>query len=205
MKVRITLILALLILPANALASFSDVLPTHPYFDAIEWAKTLVVPAPTPNPKLLIEGYQDGTFRPDNTINRAEFMKIVIDANQKNLGGYSGISITTFFPDVPQGVWYQQHLASAKNMGIVSGYPDGYFRPENSISFAEAAKIIVNAKEVNTYDLTGAIEPRPNEEWYKVYVDYLRNIDAIPPSIEEMDQLVTRAEMVEMMYQISTY
>ncbi len=183
--------------------AFSDVSTSHPYYNAIEWAQTLTIPAPSPNPQYLIEGYQDGTFRPNATINRAEFTKIVIDGNGKNLGGYAGISLTETFPDVAAGTWYATQLASAKRLGVIGGYPDGTFRPANSISFVEAAKIIVNTREADTENFAApSTQPVAGEEWYEVYVRYLRERDAVPPSITRMDQLVTRAEMVEMMYRL---
>jgi hypothetical protein len=131
-------------------------------------------------------------------------MKIVIDGFSKSLGGYAGVSSGKFFPDVEPGVWYATHLASAKKLNIVSGYPDGTFRGENNISFVEAAKIITNTKEVDKSSrYLQNFEVGKNDQWYQPYVDYLEAWDAIPPSITKMDQLVTRAEMVEMMYRLS--
>jgi hypothetical protein len=175
---------------------FHDVPSTHPYFEAIEWAGNFKIPAPTQNPPYLIEGYSDGTFRPDNTINRAEFLKIIIDASGNNLGGYTGISLATIFSDVEPGVWYATHLKSAKSLGIISGYPDGTFRPGNSISFAEAAKIVLNA-------FFGAREQLRNDEaWHVEYIQNLSQIGAIPPGVNSPAHSMTRGEMVEMMHRI---
>ncbi|MBS3908032.1 MAG: S-layer homology domain-containing protein [Actinobacteria bacterium] len=83
-----------------------------------------------------IDGYKDGRFRPNANITRAEICKIVAYAKQYRLG-------ETFnaFPDC-NGHWAEIYVATAKENGVVSGFPDGTFRPSANATRAEAAKMI---------------------------------------------------------------
>jgi len=91
--------------------------------------------------KGIVNGYDNGTFKPDNPVSRAEFIKMVAIA--------SGIEVSTehnnYFPDVPFEHWSRPYIEAAKSAGIVSGDTRGRFRPDEPINRAEAAKIIVKA------------------------------------------------------------
>jgi len=145
----------------------------------------------------VIRGYPDYSFRPDTTINRAEFLKIV------TLHKYGSAMVEMCgtqgrYTDIPYGAWYEKYACRATNAGLVSGYLDGTFRPAQTINFAEAAKIVVNA-------FIG-IPPqiRHDEAWHVQYIQALSRVGAIPPSLNDAATLVTRGEMVEMIYQLDT-
>ena len=59
--------------------------------------------------------------------------------------GMSGQNATLTFPDVPGDAWFAPYVQEAFATGVVNGYPDGYFRPENQINLTEALKIISEA------------------------------------------------------------
>jgi len=86
----------------------------------------------------ILAGYTDGTFKPNNTITRAEFAKIVAVA--KGLGTATGSS----FSDTA-GHWAAGYIEAVKAAGIIDGYENGTFRPNNNITRAEIAKIVVAA------------------------------------------------------------
>ncbi len=83
----------------------------------------------------IIEGYPDKTFRPDDSITRAEF--VMTASRFFDLKPAAEIG----FNDVEQGSWYYDVIASAAKEGWLEGYPDGTFRPNAKISRAEAAAI----------------------------------------------------------------
>lgn len=85
----------------------------------------------------LITGYNDGTFQPDRNISRAEFVALINRAFNINEAGTK-----CSFTDVKSDDWFYQHVVSAYASGYISGYPDGTFRPNESISRQEAAVII---------------------------------------------------------------
>ena len=83
----------------------------------------------------ILSGYSDGTFRPNNKITRAEFVKIAesFEALTWGLSPYN---------DVDGGHWAFRYIVSSAAKGWISGYPDGSFRPNSFISRAEAVTIV---------------------------------------------------------------
>lgn len=145
----------------------------------------------------VISGYADNTFKPDATINRAEFTKIIIGAayNQEDIEACVKISDFVkpgIFDDVMPDVWYFAHLCKAFSEGVISGYETGTFNPSGSINYAEASKIIALTFHLPT--------PKPvaGTVWYKPYMDGLRLTNGLPTSFKSESQLVTRGEMAFM-------
>ncbi len=84
----------------------------------------------------VITGYPDNTFKPNNTITRAEFITMTNKA-------YSFTETATIdYTDVPASAWYAAEIAKAKAAGYIAGYEDGTMRPDAQITRQEAAKII---------------------------------------------------------------
>ncbi len=83
-----------------------------------------------------INGYPDGSFLPDNPVNRAEFSKMVNSA----LGITKAVDVT--FADLDEGEWYYNEVGKALYAGYVSGYEDGSFRATNRITRQETAVIL---------------------------------------------------------------
>jgi hypothetical protein len=86
--------------------------------------------------KDLVGGYTDGTFKPDNSITRAEFIALVNRAF-----GFTE-TVPVAFSDVRESDWYALEVAKASAIGYIAGYPDGSFKPNNSISRQEAAAVL---------------------------------------------------------------
>ncbi|MFA4814757.1 MAG: beta-propeller domain-containing protein [Candidatus Gracilibacteria bacterium] len=137
----------------------------------------------------IVEGYEDETYRPENNINRAEFLKIVMEASDYELGG------SDCYPDV-KDEWFAPYICAATELGLVEGYDDGTFKPENDINFAEGSKIVTNVLGLE------ADEEGEEEEWYSTFVYALEDEEAIPISISSFDDQLTRAEMAEMIWRI---
>ncbi|MGE4276911.1 MAG: S41 family peptidase [Lawsonibacter sp.] len=85
----------------------------------------------------LLSGYGDGTFRPDSPITRAEFCAMVSTA--LNLPS-SGKSLP--FSDTEDGAWYSDAVSAMASQGFLSGYGDGTFRPNNTITYEEMVTIL---------------------------------------------------------------
>ena len=175
----ITCAVVLLNIP-SAYAAFSDVYNHSTNGGAINYLAE----------QEIVKGYPDGTFRPSQKINRAEFLKIVLEADNTR---FTAPCLEGEFPDVSPSDWFVIYTLHAKCFGIIEGYPDGTFKPSKTINFVEAAKIIVNVLEVPTSS-TGI--------WYEGYVRALANKKAIPISISSFDQQITRGEMAEIIYRI---
>src|SRR6056297_254777 len=89
----------------------------------------------------VVNGYPDGTFKPDKTLTRAEMAKLLVEAL-----GYGDLAegTTTSFADA-QGHWAQSYVGFAAAMDIVNGYPDGTFRPDQTMTMNEAVTMVVRA------------------------------------------------------------
>ena len=118
--------------PAAAKLSFSDVTSEHWAYDYIN---TLI-------DKRIINGYDDGTFRPGNSVTRAEFVTLLQSAFR--LTG----EINATFDDVQEGAWYAQSVLTAASLGIVSGMGDGTFAPNTEISRQDMCVMIKNVVDL---------------------------------------------------------
>jgi len=92
--------------------------------------------------KLIVEGYEDGTFGPDRQITRAELATLIVRA----LGLSSKTTAAAAdFSDVASGDWFANAVALAADAGIVHGYEDGTFQPNKVITREELAAMVVRA------------------------------------------------------------
>lgn len=139
--------------------------------------------------KRIINGYPDETFKPFNPINRAEFTKIVMEASDYNISG------SNCFSDVTDQ-WFAQYVCSAKENGIIGGYPDGTFKPEQTVNVAEAMKITLNAFKIWTR------EAKDGEEWYDPFIEYANANNLYLNTFESSSKLITREEMAEIIYRL---
>ena len=89
----------------------------------------------------ILNGYEDGTFKPEATITRAEMAKIVCET----LGYYSMGSDKTPFDDVEPKHWAAGYINTAASLGIINGYGNGKFGPEDTVTYEQAVKMVVCA------------------------------------------------------------
>lgn len=139
----------------------------------------------------IVHGYPDGSYQPDRKINRAELLKIIVEAMYNY--EYQAFEGMGCFTDVPAGEWYAVYICFALSEGIVEGYPDGSFRPADEINFVEALKIIMIGFG------TDYVEGDP---WYRIIVDSASSGNYMPLDITSFDQKVTRAQIAEMITRI---
>lgn len=88
-----------------------------------------------------ITGYPDNTFRADEPITREEMSTIVSKYYKLNIA-YDDTKLNNFTDKEKVQSYAVEHVASLAELGIVNGYPDSTFRPQNNITFAEAVTII---------------------------------------------------------------
>ncbi|MCP4179476.1 MAG: S-layer homology domain-containing protein, partial [bacterium] len=94
--------------------------------------------------KGIIEGYEDGSFKSDNPINRAELMKMAFVGFEYNTSSYT----TSYFPDVNTDDWFFPYVETGKQTGIIDGHPDGMFKPDDNITRAETLKVLLNTARI---------------------------------------------------------
>lgn len=102
--------------------------------------------------KGIISGYKDNTFKPNGFITRSEAVKIIL----LTAGLNKSTTYDAKFSDVVKGAWYESYVNYAAEKGIVEGYANGKFGPNNKLTRAEAAKIISLLKK-NLPILVGVI------------------------------------------------
>lgn len=90
-----------------------------------------------------VQGYPDGTLGLERNITRAEFATIIVNALGLQEEANSILLPITNFSDVNPTSWYARNLAVASQLGIINGYPDGTFKPENEVSYQEAFTMLV--------------------------------------------------------------
>lgn len=169
--------------------AFSDVGPSDEWSEAVEYLSE----------QKIVSGYGDGTFKPENLINRAEFSKIIAESSfSKRVTG--DCDLGTNLPDIKKGTWYYGYICTLYQNDVVNGYPDGNFKPEQNINFAEAAKIVVKTLARDLEDLAGMVEDLGEPDpWYKDYSNFLYGIGAVSDSVQGPDQSLKRGEMAEIL------
>lgn len=117
----------------------------------------------------VIEGYEDGSLGLDQTITRAEMC--VVLAEMADMGAAADIlaDIPSTFNDVKTGVWYTGYINLAAQQGWVSGYPDGSFKPNAPVSYAEAITMMLNVLGYGDGELPGT--------WPLNYIVKASNLD----------------------------
>lgn len=191
------LVLFILAAPvARAADVFTDVTSAHPHYQAII----------TLHERGVIEGYTNNTFRPDQPVNRAEALKIILLGS----GIFSPDIQEDFsvFPDVVPGVWYAKYVAKAKNLKIVAGdATTGLFRPGDTINLAEILKILIEANGVETRPPSAhPYADVPPDAWFARYFDYARLmglLDSSPKDDVHPDTPMDRGMMAELLYRLS--
>ena len=91
----------------------------------------------------VLDGYGDGSFRPSAQLNRAQFCKMAVYAmnGESELGLYRTVTV---FPDVKPSHWASAYInMAAKGKNVISGYPDGKFHPERTVTLGQAATILL--------------------------------------------------------------
>lgn len=124
------------------------------------WAKNYIE---TLYRKGIVAGRDKGIFAPNEFITRAEFIKIVLKAlggEVKNLEE----SDPAPFKDVPLYAWHVAFIKKAKELGLISGYPDKTFKPDQFINRAEAIKILFSAFKIDVTGETAATDKKNDKK-----------------------------------------
>lgn len=143
----------------------------------------------------IVQGYDDGTYKPDQTLNRAELLKVIV-ASSYDESSYDSYDSESCFDDVPAYQWFTKYICFAKAQGIVQGYDDGMFRPGQEVNFVEALKIMLKGMNV---DLTSSTD----DPWYQMYYDTAESKFLVPYELEnQYGHDFSRAQAAEVIMRI---
>lgn len=132
LKKVLALVLACATLFTMSSFAFTDVEEDASYLEAVTMLSKLGI----------INGYEDGTFLPDNTITRAEAAKVLVCALNAEDSAL-GMADQELFTDVPASHWAAGYVNYAANFGIIAGRGNGIFDPESPVSYEEIVKMVV--------------------------------------------------------------
>jgi len=185
---------------ADSCGSFTDMVSSEQYCEAVKWASDTGI----------FTGYNDGSFKPYKSLTRAEALKVILESQNVQIENAKGQNLG--FYDVNSYDWYTSYLKTALDLGIVHGYNDGSFRPNQTISRVEALAMLLNTAEVasnvvvptNTYG-----QPyydtlnNKNTKWYMSYVWFAKeNNLTSSDSYFYPDSNMTRGEMADMLQRL---
>ena len=107
----------------------------------------------------VIQGYDDGSFKPNTTVTRAQMAKMIftiMNGGNDNANAYA--SLPTAFTDLPTAAWAQGYVRYLQNTGIIAGKSATKFAPNDTVTGLEAAKMVLVAAGYNAQKagLTGA-------------------------------------------------
>ena len=171
--------LALSVTSFVAMASYSDVPATDKHVSAINELSALGV----------IEGFEDGTFHPDELVTRAQMAAMVCRA----LNNFSAESNKRqVFNDVAADNWAAGWVATASDNGIINGTGNGNFDPDMNVTYAQTAKMLVSAIGYGTW-------AEKNGGWPSGYLNYAYST-GVTTNISGVtnDTAITRAQAAQM-------
>lgn len=149
-----------------------------------------------------IKGYPNGSFKPTDTITRAEaatiFYRLLTDSTRK---AYA----TTYnsFKDVPATAWYNTAVSTMAKLGIVNGGADGYFRPNDPITRAEIAAMIARCDGAY-YTGSSTVFSDTYGHWAAGYIDRAYELGWINGygTTYAPDRYISRAETVAVLNRV---
>jgi hypothetical protein len=190
--------------PASQLSHSASTLAQTTQFSDIEgnWAQSFIAALVKQG---IIQGFPDGTFRPDQPVTRAQFAAMINKAFPKN-----PMREAIAFVDVPANYWASEAIVKAYQTGFLAGYPNNVFAPDQNIPRVQALVALSNGlnlaagttpESLNTYFQDAAQIP-----------DYARNSVAAAaekrivvnyPTVNLLNpnQIATRAEVAAFIYQ----
>lgn len=196
MKIFIRLFLvSILILPSIVLAaSFSDVSDDHPNKTAIGFLKQFG----------FVNGYSDGTFKPDDKVNRAEALKMILLAGEVDMTVEISEPVKKF-SDVNEDVWFYSFVNAAVNKKIIDGYEDGTFKPGQSVILAEALKMIFQAYDIAELpvEFEAPYADVKSDLWFAPFAAFTASKNITLPEDDGLlhpEKEITRAELAELLY-----
>lgn len=185
----LALTLLMMVTTIPAFAAFPDVDSTASYETAVSSLNQLGI----------ITGYKDGTFKPNNNVTRAEFTAMLMRAmGVGSVGTTSSANLP--FSDVSDQnsdiSWAIPNIDTAYSMGIINGYEDGTFRPNDNVLYEEAVKMIVCALGYGT-DISVDVDP-----WYSGFVSQASRLGILvnASTLGSAGTAATRACIAQMIY-----
>lgn len=167
-----------------AAPSFTDVADTASYADSVKTLTALGV----------ISGYEDGTFKPDDKITRAEVSTMIVAAINRTADAQGQMG-NTKFADMNNEAkkWASGYVNVAVSEDIIAGFEDGTFRPDEQVTYAQVVKMLVCAAGYGQYaSYLGG--------WPNGYLSVASDKGITAGVSAGQDEAVTRAQVAQLIY-----
>ncbi|MCB9808647.1 S-layer homology domain-containing protein [Candidatus Peribacteria bacterium] len=160
--------------------------------------------------KNIISGYADGYARPSSPLNRVEALKVILRARgeyDSRIAFYkNSMPPIPLFTDVDQSQWYGPYIETAFEKGVITGYPDGSFRPGQLLRTEEAVTMLMRTfgdqGETSKANLSNFIENQANE-WYTPSINAAINRNLVMHKGKlKLGTAITRGQFFEMVYRL---
>ncbi|MFH1534211.1 MAG: S-layer homology domain-containing protein [Nitrospirota bacterium] len=151
----------------------------------------------------LINGYDDGEFKGERAVNRAEAAKFLLNARYSDVPERSN---SGRFSDAEEGGWYVRFVMYAAELEVISGYADGTFRPANTVNTAEFLKMLTLTFNLEL-NLSHGFTDVEGGAWYEPYVGTAYKYDLFPHRGNLLDpgSFLTRDEVATAIFQFLSY
>ena len=149
--------------------------------------------------RAIIGGYPDGEFKGYRDVNRAEAAKFLLLARY---GDVDDVRNNGRFPDVLDGQWYTKYVITAADKGIISGHPDGTFRPANTVNTAEFLKMLSLTFGLQL-NMQHSYADVSSQDWFAPYAGIAEKHDLFPSRSLHLSpgDPLTREEVAVAIYQ----
>ena len=174
---------------AGSVKTYTDLDPAHRFAEAIYEVTD----------KGWVNGYEDGSFHPDADVNRVEALKVLMQLKPEDAPALIQESLN--FTDLNSDAWYMPTVTEAFGLGVISGYADGSFKPEQSVNRAEALKML--AKITQTRTLT----PIEGEDWFYPYELLAEEKHLFTKASDgeiDLSQTLSRGELCDLIHRFLT-
>ena len=154
----------------------------------------------------VVNGTSANRFSPNQVLTRAEYLKMVFLAfgHSVQKGTFAGQ-----FTDMTSTHWAADLVATAKKLGIINGYIDGSFKPDQQISYAEAIKLAARATNCDFFTTSlaqnGVAFQSWSNDWYVGYMNWARQYGIYSPSNGDANYKMVRWNGAKLTYNIMEY
>lgn len=138
----------------------------------------------------IISGYEDGSFKLDQKITRAEMSKVIYKVvNTKyniKFDMYRG-----YFKDISKDYWAREYIETLKKEKIIGGYPGDVFKPYNNITYVETLALLIRSIDK---------EHKLNGDWPYNYINLAFDLNIISNKKVSADKILTRGEVFNLVW-----
>lgn len=191
--------------PAPTVTPSTDTTPPVTFKD-IPSSSVFYIPVTELSKQGVIQGYSDGTYRPLTPVNRAEFLKILVEgahvtpdpAKYKNC-----------FPDVTTQ-WFAPYVCYAKELGVVEGYPGAadsqgnrLFQPDRTINKVEALKVILTYNKIPLAQGKNSFNDAEPGSWYYAFATTAESLGLLDERfVLRPGESLSRGSMAQIIYRL---